>query len=407
MAKIDLSRIMLAAAVTVTAPGMMAGARADQDDTVSVVAGYALRHEDNLFRLPPGADTRAATGKSARSDTVDTTSLGLRVNKRYSLQRIQLEADLIDYRYRTFDYLNFTARNYAAAWHWQLTPAFRGTLSSRRTEALNSFNDFTGYRTRNIRVDKNHRLDTVFELDGAWRLLGGMAQSERTNSETFLEESDTRLNTVEAGVRRDFTSGSALSLLLREGRGEYTHRPELSATRQLDNAFEQSEQELLLHWPVSAKTTLQGRLAHLERRHEHFPARDYSGMVGTLSATVRATDTLQFTGGWTHDLNPYQSDTSSYASTDRISLGALWRIGSKTTLRGRYEVARRDFRGALAGAPRADRSDTQHGAGLALEWQAYRAVLLSVAVEQERRDSNQSAYDFKNTTGTVSARLTF
>ena len=54
MAKIDLSRIMLAAAVTVTAPGMMAGARADQDDTVSVVAAYALRHEDNLFRLPPG-----------------------------------------------------------------------------------------------------------------------------------------------------------------------------------------------------------------------------------------------------------------------------------------------------------------------------------------------------------------
>jgi len=268
MAKIDLSRIMLAAAVTVTAPGVMAGARADQDDTVSVVAGYALRHEDNLFRLPPGADTRAATGKSARSDTVDMTSLGLRVNKRYSLQRIQLEADLIDYRYRTFDYLNFTARNYAAAWHWQLTPAFRGTLSSRRTEALNSFNDFTGYRTRNIRVDKNHRLDGVFELHGAWRLLGGMAQSERTNSETFLEESDTRLDTVEAGVRRDFTSGSAPVALLREGRGEYTHRPELSATRQLDNAFEQSEQELLLHWPVSAKTTLQGRLAHLERRRQ-------------------------------------------------------------------------------------------------------------------------------------------
>ena len=63
MAKIDLSRIMLAAAVTVTAPGMMAGAHADQDDTVSVVAGYALRHEDNLFRLPRGADTRAATGE--------------------------------------------------------------------------------------------------------------------------------------------------------------------------------------------------------------------------------------------------------------------------------------------------------------------------------------------------------
>ncbi len=405
MPKIDLLRIMLATAVTV--PGMMACVHADQEGTLSVVAGYALRHEDNLFRLPPGATPQAATGKSSRSDTIDTTSLGLRLNKRYSLQRIQLEADLTDYRYRTFDYLNFTARNHAAAWYWQLTPAFRGTLSSRRTETLNSFNDFTGYGVRNIRTDEMHRLDGVYELDGAWRLLGGAAQTVRTNSETFLEESDTRLNTVEAGVRRDFASGSSLSLLARQGRGKYVNPPDLSAVRQLDNAFDQREQELKLHWPATARTTLQGRLTYLERRHENFSARDYSGMVGNLSVTMRATDKLLLTGGFVHELNPYQSDSSSYASTDRLSLGAQWRITAKTTLRGHYDVARREFRGAIAGSPDGDRADTLHGARVALEWQAYRAVQLSVAVDQERRASNQSAYDFKNTTGTVSARLTF
>ena len=396
---------MLASAVTI--PAMVSGARADSDDTLSVVTGYSLRHEDNLFRLPAGTDVQGATGKSGKSDDIGITSLGLRLDKHYSLQRLQFEANLVNYRYRTFDYLDFTARNYAAAWSWQLTPAFQGKLTSSHTEALNSFNDFSGYGIRNIRTDENHRLDGILELDGVWRLLGGVAQTVRTNSEPFLEESDTRLNTIEVGVRRDFASGSSLALLARQGRGEYFNRPELSPVHQLDNTFEQREQELKLHWPVSAKTTLQGRLVHIERRHEHFPARDYSGMAGNFSATLRASDKLLFSGSLGRELSAYQSDSSSYATTDRLTLGGQWQITGKTALRGQYDVAWRDYQGAIVNTPNDDRSDTLRAARLALEWQPYRAILLSVAVEKERRDSNQSAYDFKNTAGTVSAQFSF
>ncbi len=396
---------MLASVVTI--PALVSGARADSDDTLSVVTGYSLRHESNLFRLPPGTDTQDTTGKSGKSDLIGIASAGLRLDKRYSLQRLQFEANLVNYDYRTFDYLDFTARNYAAAWTWQLTPAFQGKLTSNRTETLNSFNDFTGYGERNIRTDENHRLDGVLELDGAWRLLGGVVQTVRTNSETFLEESDTRLNTVEAGVRRDFVSGSSLGLLARHGRGKYFNRPDLSPIHQLDNAFDQRERELRMNWPVSAKTTLQGRLTHVERRHEHFPARDYSGMTGNVSAALRASDKLLFSGSLARELGAYQSDTSSYATTDRMTLGGQWQISAKTTLRGRYDIARRDYRGAIVNTPDDDRSDTLHGARLALEWQAYRSVLLTVAMEKERRESNQSAYDFKNTTGSVSAQFSF
>lgn len=396
---------MLASAVTI--PALISSARADADDTISVVTGYSLRHESNLFRLPPGTDTQGETGKSGKSDDIGIASLGFRLDKRYSLQRLQFEANLVNYRYHTFDHLNFTARNYAAAWSWQLTPAFQGNLTSSRTEALNSFNDFTGYGVRNVRTDENHRLDGVLELDGAWRALGGVAQTVRANSETFLEESDTRLNTVEAGVRRDFRSGSSLSLITRRGRGEYFNRSGLSPTQQLDNAFEQREQELKLTWPMSAKTTLQGRLAHLERRHEHFPARDYSGQVGNLSVTLRATDKLLLTGGFAHALDPFQSNASSYASTNRFALGTLWRITEKTSVRGQYDIARRDFRGAITNSSADGRHDTLRHARIGIEWEPYRSVVLGAALEHERRDSNQSGYDFKNSTGTVSAQFTF
>jgi len=394
-------------ATLLTTSNMVPPANADTDDTFKVTAGYSVRHESNLFHLSDGTDPQAAVGRSSKSDDIGIATVGLRLDKRYSLQRVELEANLVDYRYSTFDYLDFTARNYAAAWRWQLTPALQGNLTSTRTEALNSFNDYTNYRVRNIRTDETHRLDGVLEVDGAWRLLGGVAYVERTNSEPFLEEGDNRLNTIEAGVRRDFTSGSSLSLLVRQGRGEYFNRPALSPVHQLDNGFDQREQEIRLSRPAGGKTTLYGRLAHVERLHDHFPARDYSGMVGNVSVAVRATDKILLSGGVAHELTPYQSDTSSYASTDRVTLAGQWRMTAKTTLRGQYDFARRDYRGAIASTPDGERSDTQRAAKLALEWQPYRAVLLSVAVEKEERDSNQPGYDFTNSTGTVSAQFSF
>lgn len=398
--------IVLATALTASVTSSVANAN-EIGDTFDVIAGYSGRHESNVFRLPDGTEPEAVTGKSSKSDDIGIATVGLRLDKRYSLQRFELEASLVNYRYRVYDHLDFTARNYAAAWRWQLTPSFYGNLTSSRAEALNSFNDYTNYGVRNVRTDEVHRFDGVFELDGAWRLLGGVARTERTNSETFLEESDNRLDTVEAGVRRDFVSGSWISLVTRHGRGEYFNRPNLSPVAQSDNAFDQREQEIRVNWPVTGKTTLQGRLAHVAREHEHFPARDYSGMVGSLTLALRATEKVLLTANAGHELGAYQSEASSYASTDRYGVGASWQIGVKTTLRGQYDRARRDFRGAIVNTPASDRTDTLHNAKLAFEWRAYRSLLLSAALEKEKRESNLPSFDSRNTAASVSAQFTF
>lgn len=399
-----LPTLMLA--TLLTTPLLACVARADTDDGVRLVAGYSLRHENNLFRLPPGADPQTVVGKPTKSDDIQVATLGLRVDKSISLQRFELAADLVDYRYRTFDHLDFTARNYAAAWRWQLTPLFRGNLTSTRTQSLNNFSDFTNYGVRNIRTDENHRLDAIFELDGAWRALGGISRTVRSNSAAFLAESDTRIDAVDAGIRRDFASGASVGALARQGRGEYFNRPDLSATQQFDNGFTQHEGELNIVWPLSGKTTLQGRLGYLDRRHDHFPARDYSGPVGSASVFARISDKVVLTGGAAHELAAFQSDTASYSQTDRLNVGAVWQITGKTALRGNYDVGWRDYRGAIV-ASAAERSDTLRRARLALEWKVDRSVLLSADLDNERRASNQSAYDFRNTTGTVSAQFTF
>ncbi|MFT3850639.1 MAG: hypothetical protein QM739_18780 [Propionivibrio sp.] len=115
-----LNRILLTTILTTAMTTLHAQTTPDDGDALDLIAGYSVRYESNLFRLADDADTQAALGQSSRSDLVGIATAGIRVNKPYSLQRFELEAFLVDYRYRDFDYLDFTARNYAGAWRWQL-----------------------------------------------------------------------------------------------------------------------------------------------------------------------------------------------------------------------------------------------------------------------------------------------
>lgn len=376
-------------------------------DTFSVLTGVSVQHDDNLFRLASDADTRAILGGSTRADTITVSSLALRLDKSLSLQRFELEAGLEDHRYATFDYLDFTAANYSAIWHWSVTPELHGRLSSTHRESLNSFVDYTGYRTRNVRSDETRRFDSTFDTGGAWHLLGSVDQTTRTNSETFNQEDDSRLTSLEVGVRRDFRSGAALAYVAKTGRGEYVNRAHALVSTQFDNRFDQREDEVSLTWPIDGKLSLDARVAHVERTHEHFSDRDYAGNTGALAVTWRPTAKTSLQAGFRRELSSYQSSNASYISTDRFTLNPLWQITAKTALRGRYDYARRNYRGAITTNAQEGRLDTQQSAAIELEWHALRDLTLSASLQNDRRRSNISGVDYNSTAAGVSARMEF
>ena len=376
-------------------------------DTFSVLTGVSVQHDDNLFRLASDADTRAVLGRSTRADTITVSSLALRLDKALSLQRFELEAGLENHRYATFDYLDFTAANYSAIWHWSVTPALHGGLSSKRRESLNSFVDYTGYRTRNVRTDETRRFDSTLDVGSAWHLLGSVDQTTRTNSEAFNQEADSRLTSLEVGVRRDFRSGAALAYVAKTGRGEYFNRPQALVSTQSDNRFDQREDEFTLNWPIDGKLSANARLAHVERTHEHFSDRDYAGNTGTLALTWRPTAKTSLQAGFRRELSSYQSSNASYISTDGFTLTPHWQITAKTALRGRYDYARRHYRGAIAESAEEGRQDTQQSAAIELEWQALNDLTLSASLQNDRRRSNISGVDYSSTTAGISARIDF
>lgn len=383
-------------------------AGADSLDTWNVNFGTSVSYDNNLFRLPASADSQALIGSSSKSDIITATNLGLKVSKPYSLQRFELDLNLVNYNYKKFDYLNFTATNYAAAWRWSLTPYLHGNLSSGRQESLNSFTDNQNFRNRNVRTNDDYRFDADLDLGAGWHLLGGVFSTKRKNSAPFIQERDNTVTSGEFGGRYDFTSGTSLGFLNRTGRGTYDNLDQpIPFPVLLDNKFDQVENLVFLSWPITAKTSLSARIGQLERKHDNFAARDYSGTVGAFNVNWEITEKTRIGGGWARNLSSYETLYSSYSRIDRYFLSPVWQISAKTALRFRYDFIEQDYLGAIAADPSVGRRDKERVALIAFDWKVRDFVSLTASLTDDKRNSNIAGRDFKDRIALLGLQFSF
>jgi len=380
-------------------------------DTLTFRASYALLHDSNLFRLPEDADARATLGRDSLDEQIAITTVGLKLDKRFSLQRVQLDVSLVDYRYANFSSLDFTARNYSAAWNWALTPRLRGNLIAQRQQSLSSYADVQGFSRQNQSTRTQERFDFLYELDGAWRLLGGVARASQTNLSQLEEQDNTSTRSVDLGVRHDFASGSHLGYRLRSARGEYLWRdstaPPGPGQAMAGTTFEQMSHELRLHWAWSAKTTADLSATFLDRQHPGRPERDFSGLSALASVNWKATGKTTWVATFSSDIASYQTASSNYVQTDRLSVGPVWQASAKTSVRLHHALAQRSFRGNPDGQADTPRRDLTHETSVSVDWAARRNVLVSASLARATRRSNTPGLDFSSNRAQISAQISF
>ncbi|WP_326533343.1 XrtB/PEP-CTERM-associated polysaccharide biosynthesis outer membrane protein EpsL [Pseudorhodoferax sp.] len=378
-------------------PGLLAQLPAhadDETDTFRLSASQALRYDSNLFRR----------SSDERSETRSTTTAGVEFDKRYSLQRVELDANVAAHRYRANDYLDFNALNYRAVWHWSLTPRLRGTLARTRSEDINTFDYYRSF-DRNVRTEHRTAGSAEAVLGRDWRLLGGVDRERRSNERPTAQDGDYTLRNLSAGVRWLFPSGSHISYRLLDGRGDYQNRE--PGVGFAPTAFEQREHELRLSWSVTEKTTLDARLAHLEREHPGLPERDFSGPRGNLSLQWSATAQVGVQLMLARELSAYQTNTASYATNNRIALNPYWTLSARTTLYAGIDHGRYAFGGALPGSVDEDREDRTNGAVLGVRWKPLDALSLRASLARERRSSNVEGFSYTNNAARVDATFAF
>ncbi|CAM8643223.1 EpsL, exopolysaccharide biosynthesis operon protein EpsL [Comamonadaceae bacterium] len=377
-----------------------------QQDPITLSAAYTWQSDSNLFRLPSNANVQALTGQSSAAETIGVTTLGLGFNTKQSLQTLSLNLNLIDYQYQKFNYLSFTANNYNAAWQWAITPKVTGTLSTERKETLNSFADFTGYRQRNQRLDTTTRFDATYQLDGPWRLIAGTSTTRQENQLAQVTGSDYTTNTVDAGLRYAFASGSTISYQMRAGKGTYLNRVVPNANA-LDDQYTQIDNDLRLRWDLGGGTTASANITHINRTHPRYGQRDYSGFNSGAGLDWALSGKTSISLAYSHLLEAYAATNSNYTSTDRISIGPVWQLSPKVGLRLKHEWAQRSYLGSPTTGLSSNRQDITRDTSLSVNWQAHDQLALSASLQTASRGVNQAGLDYDSTMLFITAQLTY
>ena len=380
-----------------------ASAIADELDVLQFNAGLALQHDSNVFRLSDQTSNPVALGGSGRSDTLLTSSAGLKLRKPYGLQRFEADIGVENTNYKNFSALNFTAFNYAAAWRWSLTPAFHGNLTTDKKEYVDNTADVQAAGQLNRKTDRSTRLDAEYEIDGVWRLLGGAFQRTNSNSQSSTFEGDSKVIGAEAGVRYQLPFGTSLAYRFRNGKGEYTNQASATAVA---SDFKDREHEVQGEW-VGGRTKIGGRVSRLERRYDSIPARDFSGFLSQIDLTYELTGKTSIFAGVVRELGSYQTNNISYYQGTRVFVAPSWQATENIALRARYDYGVRDFKGPLPGFAASNRTDKTSLASLAVEWKPVRLLTLMAWLQRDQRTSNEFGADYKSNSIGISAKATF
>ena len=401
------TRLKIAIACTVPLLVVAPVVSADEADVVNLNAAMTVMHDDNLFRLAPTVNP-AAFGLQGRSDTLTITSLGVNLNKTLGRQQLIGNINAVDTAYRRNSYLDYLALNYDAKWLWAVGNRWTGEVAADRTEALNTFTDYTttNYRQRNVRVIENERVSANYWFHTSWAALVGVTRTSVQNEQTFLAEGDYEANGYNAGMRYRPATGNTLTMRAKQMDGKYANR-QFNTVSQFDNGFSQNGYELDASWLLTGKTQLRSRVEYIDRKHNHFAARDYSGWIGNLDLVHAVTVKSSLTFGYKRGLDAFQQQTTSYYESDELNLSGRWNATEKISANARVGYGARSYRGEIAPLVGEQREDKFTRAGVDLGYKPLRWVELKAGLNYEKRNVNYDNYDYKDRTGFVSVNAQY
>ena len=398
------SAALAAAAAGAVACALGAPTAHAQERLVTLRLGYAVTWDDNVFRVPDDVtDPEIGRGNAGRSDRFSTASVGLSLNKAFSLQRILLDVAAAAVRYDKFSSQDQDPFGYRGAWQWQLTQRMSGTLSASRDETRVPIEDIEGSRRIDRRVTSVAATADA-SIWGGWHLLGSVSEAETTYSEPFLAQPDTTQTVAEAGLRYVARSNSQLTVRRRSTRGtETVFDPAIFG----GSDFTLDETEVDATWIASGRSTVHARVTWLERSHQLLPQRDFSGTAGELRFAWKATGKVDVNLSATRSIEPYNLSIGSTTRVDdTITAALLWQLGARTALRS--TASRRESRfGQPATSSEPARRDITDIVEVGASWSPQRNVTLDARLSHQQRTSTDALQTFDADIASVSVAFTF
>jgi exopolysaccharide biosynthesis operon protein EpsL len=388
---------LLPIAAFLMAPAVMAQSQPPEtNNAFQLRAGVGVEHDSNVRRQP-----------NAEADTAATASVGLKFDRTYSLQRFRADVEAATYRYQDHSDLNFSTLNYNAAWDWSFTPKLHGTVSADRKQYRDTTSDpVTGANLVGRRTERTELAEGIYELGAAWRALAGVSHTSAKSTEPNSYDGSPTVRSTYAGAGYELASGSSITGRFRHGNGEYTDITAGGA------GFHENEADVLVKWPITAKTSIEGRVGRLQRRHPGASGRDFSGFVGDATFNWEITGKTRLLAQLAHDLSASGFTTTGvgdggHVESNRFFVQPTWKPTVQTAVNLRYEYVRRTWQDVPAGSFDVGRRESVQRASIGFDWEPRPKIVVSASLRNERQKSNLVFADYRATIYGIAGKLYF
>lgn len=331
-----------------------------------------VEHETNALRVPSSANPK--------SDELAILGVGAKFNRRYGLQRIRADIEANTYRYRDQDDLNFNTINYALAWDWQVTPRAHGIVSADRKQYREVTTDPVALTNKvGRRTERAEMAEGIYDVTASWRALAGVSHTQSSSTVANPWDASPSVRSVRLGVGYELPSKTSLYARFRRGDGDYSD----GTTGVPNSDFRENEAELVLIWPITVKTSVEGRLGHIDRTHSSAPQRDFSGMVGHANLRWEITGKTRLAAGVGRDLSSTGGTVGGYVQQNRFFIGPVWQATAQIAVNARYDLASRDWKDVPAGSPEVGKHERVQLLSAGVDWEPRRFLTVSTYVRGE------------------------
>jgi len=408
--KLPIRPALALAAFAVAAPAALAQQQAEPEqpppqppqqqtglpEGLHLRAQAGVEHDSNVLR----------TNTNQQADTALTAGLGLTFNRRYGLQTLRADVQFDNWWYRDHSDLNFNTLNYALGWDWRVTQRFHGVASADQREYREVTTTALGGNQVGRRKEQVQLFEGTWDATANWRALAGVSHTNNSSTQPGSWDGQPEINWGQVGVGYDYPSGSTVRLRYRDGNGKYND-PTFTAFANLDTNFHEHDYELSGTWAATGKTTLDGRIAYLDRKHPSRPELDFSGWVGGANVNWAITGKTSLQGGYMRDLTATGTPLGGHVVSDRLFLAPVWAATGKTSFSLRYDYTRRDWEDVPPPSFDQGRRDTVQALALGVDWAVLRTVTISGYLRQEKQDSSVPNGGYSATVFGVAAKALF
>ncbi|MBS3934834.1 MAG: outer membrane beta-barrel protein, partial [Sulfuritalea sp.] len=334
----------------------------------------------------------------ARGDLVAQTAVGLTLDKPVGRQVLRGGIGLTQIRHGRHTQLDSELSSHSAGWDWSLGNRLTGALSYHHAEKLPGFGDFRTPVRDVVKTDSITARATV-RIPSGWQLQLGAGHTRTAHSASVNAFGDSRVESVETGLRYAPGSGREFGLRLRQAEGSFPNRQQVGG-HFIDNSYRENALELDAVWHAGGTSQLQGAIGSARRNYGEVAERNFSGLTGRLNWNWRPTGRTSLGAGIRRETGSQDDLIATQAVSDVISASAAWQPTAKLGFNILAELRQRDLRADPLPVPGSlsNRRDDDELLSLGVGYAAMRDLRLNLSWREERRKSSFAA-------GTYRARL--